>query len=142
MKARVYFAAILYGNLALSVASAPAYAEAWKQIDNPKDVRQLIVDKALDGKYWKFYFRSDGRMAYEQGGFTSVREWKISAGGAICMNIYSMPDKTLGCQILYQTDGKPVRYQLKHKNGRSVVQIVEPDQALIDAVSKRAGKVK
>jgi len=141
MKTKALFVTTLCGSLALSFASAQSQSESWKKIDDPDEVRQLIVDKALDGKYWKYYFRSDGKMAYEQGGFTSIREWKINTDGAICMNIYSMPDKNLGCETFSRTDGTPVQYQLEHKDGKSRVQIVEPDQALIDAVLEKAGKV-
>ncbi len=68
-------------GLALSSISAHSQTESWTKIETPGEVRQLIVDKVLDGKYWKFYFRSDGIMAYEQDGFTVFREWKINADG-------------------------------------------------------------
>ncbi len=57
------------------------------------------------------------------------------------MNIYSMPDKSLGCETFSRTEGAPAQYQLEHKGGKSKVQIVEPDQALTDAVLKKAGSV-
>ncbi len=141
MKSQVLFVTTLFGSLVLSLASAQSQADSWKMINDPDEVRQIIVDKALDAKYWKYYFRSDGKMAYEQGGFTSFREWKINTNGAICMNIYSMPSKSLGCQILSRADGTPAQYRIEHKNGKSKVQIVEPDQTLIDAVLKKAGSV-
>ena len=131
----------LCGSLALSVLGAHSQEQTAEKIDNPDEVRQLIVDKALDGKYWTFYFRSDGKMAYEQGGFTSIREWKINADGAICMNIYSMPDKSLGCETFSRTVGQPTEYWLEGKTGKAKVQIVEPDQAIVEAVSEKAGEV-
>jgi len=139
MISQVFLVMTLCGSLALSLTSAQSQTESWKKIDDPDEVRQLIVGKALDGKYWKYYFRTDGKMAYEQGGFTSVREWKINSVGAICMNIYSMPDKILGCEIFSRTVGPPTQYRLEHNGGKSKVQIVEPEQALIGAVLKKAG---
>jgi hypothetical protein len=133
---------VLCSTFATSFTTASAYAETWKQVQSPDKIREIIVDNALDGKYWKFYYRSDGRMAYEQGGFISVREWKIEPDGAICMNIYSMPDKSLGCEILSISDGAPVKYRLEGKTGRHTVEIITPDQALIDAVAEKAGPVE
>ena len=121
---------VLSSTLATLFTAASVFAETWKKVQNPGEIRELIVDKALDGKYWKFYFRSDGRMAYEQGGFISVREWKIDSGGAICMNIYSMPDKSLGCEIFSISDGVPVKYRLEGKTGRHTVEVITPDQTL------------
>ncbi len=142
MKTQSLFVTTLFGSLLLSFASVHSQAESWTKIEVPDEVRQLIVDKVLDGKYWKFYFRSDGKMAYEQDGFTSFREWKINTDGEICMNIYGMPEKTLGCDSFYQTNEKPVQYRLEHKGGKSIVRIVEPDDTLVDAVLKKAGKVE
>ena len=131
----------LFGSLALSFAGTEPKAESWNTIDDPEEVRQLIVDMVLDGKYWRFYFRSDGKLAYEQGGFTSFREWKIDANGAICMNIYGMPDKNLGCETFSRTVGAPVEYRLEGNTGKTKVQIVRPDQAIIEALSKKADNV-
>jgi hypothetical protein len=132
----------LFGSIALSFASAHSQAESWTKIETPDEVRQLIVNKVLDGKYWKFYFRSDGIMAYEQDGFTAFREWKINTDGEICMNIYGMPEKNLGCDIFYQTNETPVKYRLEIRGEKLIVQIVEPDETIVDAVLKKAGKVE
>jgi len=59
-------AAVLCTSFALS--SSPVHAQVWTQIEDPDQVRQLISEKTMDGKYWKYYFRSDGKLAYAQGG--------------------------------------------------------------------------
>jgi hypothetical protein len=127
--------------IAVLLTCASTWAESWTKVESPDEIRKLIVGKALDGNYWRFYFRSDGNLAYEQGGFISVREWNIDANGAICMNIYSMPDKRLGCEVLSISDGTPTEYRLEGKTGQHKVQIVDPNQALIDAVVEKAGRV-
>ena len=142
MRIITIFANALCASIALSFSAAYAQQESWHQIGDPNEVRQFISDKTLDGKYWKFYFRSDGKMAYNQNGFTSFREWTINADGAICMNIYGMPDKVLECQVLWRTDGKPVQYRLEHPRGISEFTIAEPDQSMIDALLQKAGAVE
>ena len=142
MKTQSLFVTTLIGSIALSFISAHSQTESWTKIETPSEVRQLIVDKVLDGKYWKFYFRSDGIMAYEQDGFTVFREWKVNADGEICMNIYGMPEKILGCDPFYQTNETPVKYRLEIRGEKVLVQIVEPDETIVDAVLKKAGKVE
>lgn len=139
MRMIAIFANALCISIALSFSAGYAQQKSWSPIGDSNEVRQFISDKTLDGKYWKFYFRSDGKMAYEQDGFTSFREWTINADGAICMNIYGMPDKVLECQVLSRTDGKPVQYRLEHPRGSSEFQIAEPDQSMIDALLQKAG---
>ena len=139
MQFRWLFVMVACGGLASSLAITNSRADSWQKMDDPNEISQLISDKMMDGRYWRFYFRSDGKMAYEQGGFTSVREWKINAEGKICMNIYSMPDKVLSCETMSRTDGTPVQYRLEGKTGKSEVQIVDPDQALVEAVVEKAG---
>lgn len=141
MKLASNFTCILISAISIVFINVTSWAESWKTIGEPDQVRNLITDKALNGNYWKFYFRSDGTMAYEQAGFISVREWKINAQGAICMNIYSMPDKDLGCEIISVSDGSTPEYRLEGKTGRHLVQILDPEKALIDAVTKKAGAV-
>ncbi len=141
MKFRTNLVLTLCG-VALSFSGAKLHAETWTVVGDPAEVHQLVVDRALDGKYWKYYFRSDGRMAYEQDGFISVREWTINDDGTICMNIYSMPDKIVGCETLSRTDETPARYRLEGQTGLSAVEFVAPDQSLIDAALERAGAVE
>ena len=81
-------------------------------------------------------------MAYEEDGFTAFREWKINTDGEICMNIYGMPEKILGCDIFYQTNETPVKYRLEIRGEKLIDQIVEPDETIVDAVLKKAGKVE
>lgn len=131
---------IVCSCLAVLLGSLRSQAESWAKVDNAEEVRQLVADKVLDGKYWKFYLRSDGKMAYEQSGFTSFREWTVNVDGAICMNIYSMPEKSLGCEILSRTTRTPIEYRLEGTTGRTKVQIVEPNQAIIDALSRKVDK--
>ena len=114
-------------------------AETWVTMNDPVEVRETISEKGLDGKYWSFYFRRDGKMAYEQGGFISIREWSVRDDGLICMSIYDMPDKILGCETLSRNTGTPVRYRLEGQTGQAVVDIIAPDQALVDAVTEKAG---
>jgi len=133
-------AAVLCTSFALSASAA--HAQVWTKIEDPNQVRQLISEKTMDGKYWKYYFRSDGKLAYAQGGFTSFRGWKINDDGAICMNIYGMPDKVIECQVLLGTGGEPAQYMLEHPRGKSAVAITDPDQSLIDALVQKAGPTK
>lgn len=136
------FVTVPIASFALLLSAPHAQPESWNRVDDPSKVRLLISDKTLDGKYWKFHFRSDGKLAYEQHGFTSFREWKINAEGGICMNIYGMPDKVLECQVLLQSDGEPAQYRLEHPRGISAVEITDPDQNLIDALLEKAGAVE
>ena len=141
MKFRMNLVLTLCG-ITFLFSNVNSQAESWITVDDPEEVRQIIGDMALDGKYWKYYFRSDGRMAYEQDGFISVREWTINEDGTICMSIYSMPEKIVGCETLSRNDDTPAQYRLEHEIGLSAVDIITPDQALIDAVLERAGAVE
>lgn len=129
--------ALLFTSLALS--SSAVLAQSWTRIEDPDEVRQLISEKTMDGKYWKYYFRSDGKLAYEQDGFTSFRGWKVNDDGAICMNIYGMPDKLIECQSLHGTDSEPTQYRIEHPRGISAVEITDPHQSLMDALLEKAG---
>ena len=142
MKSKMVLVMALGGCLALLSAVSGSQAETWKNIDDPDQVRQLIVDKTFDGNYWKYYFRSDGKMAYEQDGFVSVREWTVNEAGEVCTNIYGLPEKILGCEKISQIDDKPARYRFEGQTGAHSVQILEPQQALIDAVLEKAGNIE
>lgn len=134
--------ALLLSGAILSLSFVETQAETWTPINNAEDVRKIISGNALDGKYWSFYFRSDGRMAYEQGGFISIREWSVREDGAICMNIFSMPEKILGCEVLFRTKETPEKFRLSGQTGQTMVDIIAPKQELVDAVAEKAGALE
>lgn len=143
MNFRLSAAAMICGGVFAMVIGAVAQEDSWARIDDPDEVRRLVSNVVADGKYWKFYFRSDGKMAYEQGGFTSFREWKVSPEGEICMSIYAMPEKILSCQTIQRSRDEPVRYRMRQKDHVTAdVQLVEPDQAIVDALNEKAGPVE
>ena len=51
MKTQLLFVTILIGSIVLSFASAHSQAESWTKIETSDEVRQLIVNKVMDGKY-------------------------------------------------------------------------------------------
>ena len=134
--------ALLIGALLpLAISTqAPAQGDTeWIPIDDAGEVRALIAGKELNGGYWRFYFRADGKMAYEQADFISFREWSIDDDGAISMSIYSMPDKIIDCQSIEGTEDSAPRYRIRAANGNFEIEITEPSGELVSALLEKAG---
>ncbi len=126
----------------LPIMPLTAVAQAdptWTTISDPAELRQLVSGRALDGKYWKFYFRADGIMAYSRNEFPSVRGWNITSDGRLCFHVYQLPDRVIDCQTVQRTDGESPQYRFASETSEFPIQFSEPDQKLIDAVSNRAG---
>jgi hypothetical protein len=111
----------------------------WVTIDNPVEIRELISGRALDGEYWKFYFRADGVMGYTKNNFPSVRGWTITEDGRLCYSVYSMPERIIDCDRIQQTQGSPTSYRFKSETNEFPIEFSAPAQELIDAVTERAG---
>ncbi len=126
----------------IALMPMPVVAQAevpWTTISDSAELRQLVSGRALDGKYWKFYFRADGVMAYSRNDFPSVRGWNITPDGRLCFHVYQMPDRVIDCQTVQRTDGEPPQYRFASETSDFPIRFSEPDQDLIDAVSNRAG---
>ncbi len=123
-----------------SLSSAPGdTTDDWITIDNPDEIRELISGRALDGEYWKFYFRADGVMGYSKNNFPSVRGWSITEDGKLCYSVYSMPDRIIDCDRIQRTQSSPATYRFKSETREFPIRFSAPAQDLIDAVAQRAG---
>ena len=114
-------------------------AQDWEKITNPDELTELLSGKEMDGKYWVFYFRPDGKMAYLQDDFVSVREWTIKNNGELCLNVFSMPDRIIDCLTIAQTGSDPKQYQITGKTGVFIIKFTEPSERLVNAVIEKAG---
>lgn len=114
-------------------------AREWKKITDSNELRELIRDQVFDGKYWVFYFRQDGKMAYLQNNFVSFREWNIKRGGELCMNVYEMPDRIIDCLTVYRSTTEPAKYRIDATTGKNIVDLRTPSKELVDALTERAG---
>ena len=46
-----------------SISGAVGETE-WVSVTDPQEVKELVSGKAIDGKYWTHFYRTDGNMAY------------------------------------------------------------------------------
>jgi hypothetical protein len=126
------------------VASAQAETE-WVAITEPDEVRELVNEKTLDGKYWKYYYRNDGNMAYYYPSTNSmtVRKWYIDDKGKVCSAIYSKPDRVIDCVTIQRASDDPTSYRMKGNFGLTKFEIFdEPPENMSSALSKTAGPVQ
>lgn len=119
-------------------AHAQTNAE-WRVISDESELRELISGKLLEGTYWTYYFRADGKMGYKQYDFISVREWKISEGGEICMAVFSRPEKIIDCETVEKTNTSPTEYRMTSEIGVFEFSLQNPTDELVNAVLDRAG---
>lgn len=124
---------------AMLLAVALCYAQEWEKITNPEELRELLSGKEMDGKYWVYYFRPDGKMAYLVYDFMSVREWAIKDNGDLCLNVYSMPDRIIDCFTIDQTSSDPKQHRITGKTGVFIIKFTEPSERLVNAVMEKAG---
>ena len=120
-------------------SSAATGSDKWVDIDDPAEIRELITGRGLDGKYWKYYFRADGIMAYSRNDFPSVREWSITDDGRLCYAVYSLPDRIISCDRIQRSRQLPTEYRFTTETGDFPIEFSDPAQDLIDAVTERAG---
>lgn len=124
---------------AMLLVFTPAHAQEGERITSPDELRELLSGKEMDGEYWVFYFRPDGKMAYLQDDFVSVRERTIKDNGDLCLNVYSMPDRIIDCLTIHRVDNQPGQYQISGKTGLFKITLKEPSDRLVNAVMERAG---
>ena len=55
--------AAVAGILVGSISGAVGETE-WVSVTDPQEVKELVSGKAIDGKYWTHFYRTDGNMAY------------------------------------------------------------------------------
>jgi hypothetical protein len=127
-----------FGIISFSTTVAQEHQE-WMAIADPAELRELVSGQALDGRYWKFYFRADGKMAYSKNDFISVREWSITDAGKLCYSVFSLPDRIIECHTVERTAELPATYRFKSETEEFVIEFSAPAKDLIDAVTERAG---
>lgn len=129
-------AAVLAAALAASGPCAAA-EEEWTEVNDADQLRTLLEGKAMDGNYWVFYFRQDGKMAYLQDDYETVREWRVTEEGALCFNVYGMPDRIIECPEIQRSATDPDRYRIKNKNGVHDFKIAEPPKRAMDLIEAK-----
>jgi len=134
----------LFVVIVSSVASAQAETE-WVAITDPDEVRELVNERTLDGKYWKYYYRNDGNMAYyyPETNAMTVRKWNIDDKGRVCSAVYSKPDRVIDCVTIQRASDDPASYQMKSRIGLSKFEFFdEPPENMSSALNKTAGPVQ
>ena len=115
-------------------------------VSDPAEVRKLISGKVLDGKYWIFYLRRDGNMAYYyvSSKAMTIRKWTIRKDGKVCSAVFVKPDRVISCFALERSADKTPRYWINTPGiGRSGFRLVhKPAPFLVKAVEAKAGPVK
>lgn len=114
-------------------------SEQWETINDPEELRELVSGRALDGEYWKFYFRADGIMAYSKNSFPSVRGWSITDDGRLCYSVYSLPNRIIDCHSIQRTGSSPAKYRFTSETEDFPIEFSVPARELMDAVKERAG---
>jgi hypothetical protein len=125
--------------VSLSTETIAEEHQEWVTIDNPRELRELVSGRALDGKYWKFYFRADGVMAYSKNNFPSVREWNVSDDNKLCYSVFSLPDRIIHCHTIQRTRESPTLYRFESETEEYLIEFSTPAKDLVDAVNERAG---
>lgn len=127
-------------GLAVAANSIQAQSsETWQLIENPNEISELIKGKALGGKDWIFYFRSDGKVASMQYDSITVREWSITQSGKVCYAVFSMPDKIIRCETIENTNSSPQRYRMVNEYGVFEFEVKNPPTDLVNAIVEKAG---
>ena len=138
------FLAVLFVMIFCPIVSAQAETE-WVTITDPDEVRALVSGKTLDGKYWKYYYRRDGNMAYpySRTNSMSVRKWNIDDKGRVCSAVYSKPDRVIDCVAIQRASDDPTSYQMKWSSGLSKFEFFdEPPENMAGALNETAGPVQ
>lgn len=129
--------------LASALATFAEAQEAWSDIADPADVRELVSGKVIDGRHFIQYYREDGNSAFFYGephNSLSVRKWTVREDGRLCVAPFSRPDAVTECYTLQRTSGPSPKYRFKSITGFHPFVIVEKVPAnLANAVKKEAG---
>ena len=132
---------ILIHALAFSAANAQSDLE-WVNIDDPGELRRLLIGRAIDDSGWVDYYRADGNMAYQYFATDTIaiRKWTITDNGELCSAVYSHPDRIIDCFTYQQTSGETKQYRLNSRMGRSAFRfLADPPKKLVDALNEKAG---
>lgn len=117
--------------LPVMVMAGPAFdaqgEEEWKPLTDAHEVRELVADRTLDGKYWRNFYRRDGNMAYHhvETDAMSVRKWKIEDDGRLCVAVFQKPDRVIDCFTILRSGDDVSEYQLKWGSGINAFELLD-----------------
>lgn len=133
-------------TMAFVSASAAESRAQWETISDPGEVRKLISDKVVDGKYWIYFFRRDGNMAYYyvSSKAMTIRKWSVRKDGQVCSSVFVKPDRVIACSVFQRTSGATPKYRVRTSGmGTSAFTLIpKPAPFLVKAVEAKAGPVK
>ena len=131
----------LFAVIVGSVSSAQAETQ-WVAVTDPDEVRELVNGRTLVSTYWKYYYRSDGNMAYYDPRISTmtIRKWNIDDKGRVCSAVYSKPDRVIDCLTIQRASDDPTSYQMKYNSGLNKFEFFdEPPENMSSALNKTAG---
>ena len=109
---------VMIASLALfSVSATSAWAQEWKEVKNPKEIRALLSNKTLsglgaDGRQATSYFRADGVGLKIVEGERIPRTWTVKDDGLYCVT-----EKDEYCFRVQQNTAKPSEIRATFESG-------------------------
>jgi len=116
MKSIKYGLGLIAAWALFSATSTSAWAQEWKELKNPQEIRALLSNKTLsglgaDGRQAVSYFRSDGVGLKIVEGERIPRAWKVRDDGLYCVESPRVSWRPVG---LSQADRTKVRCQSRN----------------------------
>lgn len=137
---------VVAGIFVGSISGAVGETE-WVSVTDPQEVKELVSGKAIDGKYWTHFYRTDGNMAYHYSpsNAMTVRKWTIEDDGRLCSAVYSKPDRVIDCFTYQRASDDSTKYHMKGASGSNSgdFEIFDtPPENLVNALNEKAGPMQ